>query len=62
MNTINESEREKAVKHLIDALNSVILAELAVTKSGITYGFNETNDVAVANQVLKWAIQKIKSS
>jgi hypothetical protein len=58
---INEAEREKAIKHLTDARNSVILAEQAVIKSGITFVFNESNETALAGKVLKWAIKQVQT-
>jgi len=57
----NKIECEKAVKHLTDALNSAILAQQAVTKSGITFGPNEPNDIAIAEQALKRAMRKVRS-
>jgi len=58
---INEPEREKAIKYLSDALNAAILAQQAMTKSGITFAVNEPNDIAIAQQALKQAMRKVRS-
>jgi transposase len=58
----NQTERDKTVKHLTEALTSIVLAQQAATKGGITYDLNEPNDIAIAEHALKEALRKVKAS
>jgi hypothetical protein len=59
-NMEDKDYRAKAIGHLTDALNSVIMAQQALSKSGLIIRFNQHNEIAIAEDALKNAIQKTK--